>query len=86
MKAKNFATGLRAGSLKLSNHWTKHMSDKDRIIDLQKSLRIAKEALERIAYGHAHNVQDCASSALDKMWKLEPKQPLQGLVGHERRR
>lgn len=58
------------------------MSDKARIIELQKSLRIAKDALESIAYGHASNVQDRASSALDKMWRLEPKQPLQGLVGH----
>lgn len=62
------------------------MSDKTRIIELQKSNRIAKEALERIAYGHAHNVQDTASSALDKMWKLEPKQQLQGIVGHAPRR
>jgi hypothetical protein len=58
------------------------MTDKSRIIELQKSLRIAKETLERIAYGHSHNPQDAASSALDKMWRLEPKQPLQGVVGH----
>lgn len=62
------------------------MTDKKRIIELQQSLRIAKEALEKIAYGHARNVQDCASSALDKIWRLEPKQPLQGLVGHTARR
>jgi hypothetical protein len=58
------------------------MSDKTRVIEMQKSLRISKEALERIAYGHAGNPQDAASSALDKMWRLEPKQPLQGIVGH----
>lgn len=58
------------------------MNDKARIIELQKSLRTAKDALEKIAYGHAHSPQDAASSALDKIWRLEPKQPLQGIVGH----
>lgn len=60
------------------------MSDKQRIIDLQKSLRIAREALERIKYGTTR-AEAIAEEALDKMWKLEPKQQLQVLVGHERR-
>ena len=55
-----------------------------RIIQLQKSLRIARMALERIKYGH-HNAGHIAADALDEMFKLEPKQPLQGLVGHDRK-
>lgn len=61
------------------------MSDKQRIVDLQRSLRIAKMALERIkcsSYGDAGRI---AEAALDEIWPLERKQPLQGLVGHERR-
>jgi hypothetical protein len=54
---------------------------KQRIIELQKSLKIAKEALERIRYGTTR-AESVASEALDKMWKLDPKQPLQGIVGH----
>jgi hypothetical protein len=54
---------------------------KQRIVELQKSLKIAREALERIKCGttRAHSI---AEDALDKMWKLEPKQHLQGIVGH----
>lgn len=54
---------------------------KKRIIELQKSLRIAKEALERISYGTTR-AESVASDALDRMWKLDPKQPLQSIVGH----
>lgn len=57
------------------------MSDKTRIIELQKSLKIAREALERVSYGTTR-AEAIASEALDKIWKLEPKQQLQGLVGH----
>jgi hypothetical protein len=57
---------------------------KQRIVDLQKSLRIAREALDRIRHG-ASNPEVIAENALDYMWKLEPKQKLQILVGHERR-
>jgi hypothetical protein len=56
---------------------------KQRIIELQKSLRIAKEALERISCGTTR-AETVASEALDKMWKLDPKQPLQVIVGHAR--
>jgi hypothetical protein len=55
---------------------------KQRIIELQKSLRVAREALERISNGTTRS-ESVASEALDKMWKLEPKQSLQGIVGHE---
>lgn len=57
---------------------------KQRIIELQKSLRVAREALERISNGTTRS-ESVASEALDKMWKLEPKQPLQGVVGHAAR-
>jgi hypothetical protein len=56
-----------------------------RIVELQKSLKIAREALERISNGTTRS-ESVASEALDKMWKLEPKQQLQGLVGHAPRR
>lgn len=58
---------------------------KDRIIDLQKALRVARTTLEKIAYGHARNPETDALNALEAMWKLEPKQPLQGIVGHAQR-
>lgn len=57
---------------------------KDRIIDLQKSLKVARRALEAIRDGW-RNPEAMASDALDAMWRLEKKQPLQGLVGHERK-
>jgi hypothetical protein len=55
-----------------------------RIVELQKSLRIAREALERISNGTTR-AESVAAEALDKIWKLEPKQQLQGIVGHEPR-
>lgn len=55
---------------------------KQRTIDLQKSLKIARTALERIQCGH-RDPEGLATQALDEMWKLEPKQSLQGVVGHE---
>lgn len=63
------------------------MSDKQRIIELQKSLRIVKIALEKIASCECHfkgDVVDVAQEALDQIWPLERKAPLQGLVGHGR--
>jgi hypothetical protein len=57
---------------------------KQRIIELQKSLKIARDALERIKAGMTRH-QSVAEEALDAMWKLEPKQKLQYLVGHARR-
>lgn len=61
------------------------MSDKRRIVELQKSLKIARDALERIRHGHSRDPEITALQALEEMWKLEPKQQLQGLVGHIRR-
>lgn len=61
------------------------MADKQRIVELQKSLRIARTCLEKIYYGHSHHPHRDAEAALEQIWKLDQKQPLQGLVGHERR-
>jgi len=57
---------------------------KDRIVELQKALRLAKQALEKIKHGHLgrHEASFVAEAALDEIWPLERKQPLQGLVGH----
>lgn len=57
---------------------------KKRIIELQKQVRIAREALTRIGSGN-YTESFCvtiASEALDKLWALDEKQPLQGVVGH----
>ena len=53
----------------------------DRIIELQKSLKIAREALERIKCGSTR-AESIAADALDDMFRLEPKRQLQGIVGH----
>lgn len=62
------------------------MSDQQqqRIIELQRQVRGAMKALNWIAAG-CRNPEAVASEALDAMWPLERKQPLQGLVGHEPR-
>lgn len=60
------------------------MSEKTRIIELQRSLKIARDALEKIRHGHSRNPEADAEQALEAMWPLDRKQPLQGLVGHER--
>ncbi len=62
------------------------MSEKqqERIIELQRQVKVAREALERIKYA-PNNAELLADLALENMRPLDPKQPLQGLVGHERR-
>lgn len=60
------------------------MSDKTRIIELQRQVRIARNALDRIKHG-TNSPEGIATDALYEMMALDPKQPLQGLVGHERR-
>ena len=59
--------------------------DKERIIELNKAIKIAKTALEKIKHGSS-NVEDIAEDALCEMFPLEAKQPLQGLVGHDKRK
>ena len=63
------------------------MSDKKRIIELQRQVRIARTALELIRYGHcgSRGPETVAEEALDKLFPLDAKQPLQGLVGHSDR-
>jgi hypothetical protein len=54
---------------------------KTRIVELQQRLKIANDALAKIQAG-CRDPEGVASSALYDMMTLEPKQPLQGLVGH----
>lgn len=55
-----------------------------RIVELQRYLKIARDALEKIKNGTS-DPYHVADIALEETWPLEKKQPLQGLVGHERR-
>lgn len=57
------------------------MSQKERIVDLQRQVRISKTALTAIAHG-CRNHETVAAEALDALWTLDKKQPLQGVVGH----
>lgn len=59
------------------------MSDKSRIIELQRQVKIATRALEAIAHG-GRDPEFRASEALTEMIPLNRKQPLQGLLGHGR--
>lgn len=56
----------------------------DRVIELQRQLRTAILALERIKHG-CRGPEAAAEKALDEIWSAGPKQPLQVLVGHEKR-
>ena len=58
--------------------------DQQRIVALQKQVKIARTALAMIGRG-CRDPEGIANQALDAMWPLDPKQPLQGLVGHEKR-
>lgn len=60
-------------------------AEKTRIVELQRQLKIARDALTKIATGHSGNPQSTADDALYSMFPLDQKQPLQALVGHERR-
>jgi hypothetical protein len=60
---------------------------KHRIVELQKSVRIAREALTKIKLtSYDGKTVATADEALTEMWKLESKQQLQGLLGHDGRR
>jgi len=63
------------------------MSDKQRIIDLQKQVRIAREALTKIVNGHAGHVNhvSIADQALDDMRPKDKAVPLDGLLGWSKR-
>ena len=58
-------------------------NEKRRIVELQRQVKIARTALSRIAMGAGHRSEIIASDALDEMWPLDVKQPLQRIVGHE---
>jgi hypothetical protein len=58
---------------------------KARIIELQRALKIARDALGKIRDGYSRDPQAEADDALYRMMPLENKRPLQGLVGHEPR-
>jgi len=62
------------------------MADKQqaRIVELQRQVKVAKNALELIKNG-ARNHEQLACEALDFMWPSDRKQPLQYIFGHERR-
>lgn len=59
------------------------MNDKKRIIELQRQLKIARDVLTKMAEGY-ERYSGVAQTALDEMRPLDPKYPLQGIVGHER--
>lgn len=63
------------------------MSAKDagRIVDLQRQVKIARDALNRISDG-CHGPESVAYEALYEMMPLDAKAPLQGIVGHEAKR
>jgi hypothetical protein len=59
------------------------MSDsQQRIIELQRQVKIARHALAQSGSG-CSNPEQLANDTLDSMWPLERKQPLQKLVGHQ---
>lgn len=55
----------------------------DRIVELQRQVKIAKAALTKIKCG-CRDPESEASTALDDMWANDKKQALQVLLGHER--
>ena len=63
------------------------MSDKQRIIDLQKQVRIARTALEKIVHGHAGGQESytIAEIALEEMRPRDKPVPLEGILGWSRR-
>lgn len=60
-------------------------NQKTRIIELQRQLKIARGALNLISAG-GRDPERIANDAIYEMMPMDRRQPLQGLVGHERRR
>lgn len=57
--------------------------DRERIINLQGQVRVARAALNIIAEGgDRRSPHFIALDALEDMARLDPPSPLQGLVGH----
>jgi len=62
-------------------------TDKDRIVALQKALKVAKTALVKIEHGHSRCPEMDAASANEEIMRLElmsKPSPLAGVCGHER--
>ena len=59
--------------------------EKMRRIEAEKQLTVARRCLEKIGNGHSRSPEQDALEAIDEMFRVGQKQPLQGLVGHERR-
>ena len=60
------------------------MSIKDRIVELQRQVKICRSALEHIRHG-AGDPARIAEDALHELMPLDKRYPLQGIVGHSRR-
>jgi hypothetical protein len=60
------------------------MSEKQRLVEAQRGLTIARRVLEKIGHGHSRNPENDALEALDEMRRAGPKQSLAVIVGHER--
>lgn len=60
------------------------MSDKQRIIDLQRQVRIARAALQKIVHGTARP-HAIAEEALYDMLPSDKPSPLAGVLGWEKR-
>lgn len=56
----------------------------ERIISLQRQVKVARDALLRIREGTS-NPERVAAEAMDAMWGDDITQALQGLVGHGER-
>lgn len=56
------------------------MSKHNRVIELQRQLKICRDALIRIQNGH-RDPEGIADQALSRLMPLDKKYPLQGLVG-----
>jgi hypothetical protein len=61
------------------------MSDKQRIIDLQKQLRVARLALEKIGHGHSQYPEADALTAIDDMMPRDKVVPYDGILGWSKR-
>ena len=61
------------------------MSDKTRIIELQRQNKLFRDALTRIKSGRS-DPEGIAEETLYSSMTLDRKFPLQGVVGHERRK
>lgn len=59
--------------------------EKAKRLEAEAVARVARVALEKIALGRSRDPESDANDALMEMHRAGRKQPLQGLVGHERR-